>query len=181
MKPGLCHRPASFNGRFGNPHRFGGLVNIESGKESKLDYSSEIGVPVRQSMERFVELDQVEVRVCASQLKRGVESDIALHSAAPNTMARLRVVDQDPTHKCRRDPEKVGTALPCGFLLRELHVRLVNEGGRLQGVSDTFSLEIAMSLAVEFGVDKIEELGVGIWIVSVAPFPQLFGYRVFVG
>ena len=69
------------------------------------------------------------------------------------------MIDQDPAHHLRRDTEEMCSILPVTFpLIGKPHVRLVNQGGWLQGVVGPLVAKLSRRNASELGIDKRQQL-----------------------
>jgi hypothetical protein len=70
-------------------------------------------------------------------------------------VAGARAVDQDAAHHLRRHAEELPTVLPRGVVLRhQSKVRLMDERGRLQRVSEAFPPEIRCRPAAKLLIDQ---------------------------
>ena len=83
---------------------------------------------------------------------------------------RARMIDEDPTHCLRRDPEEVGPVLPSHRpLVDELEEGLVDERRRLQGVVQALFSQVAgrelPQLTVDLRQQPVERL-----LLAIAPF-----------
>jgi len=88
------------------------------------------------------------------------------------------MVDQDPAHGLRRDPEEVRAALPSNRpLIDELEKGLVDEGGGLQRVIDPLASHVACGQPPQLGVDDRKQL-IARFVAPVAPLlKQLRHFR----
>jgi len=85
------------------------------------------------------------------------------------------VIDEYAPHHLGRDAEEVCTILPLHVvLIHQSHIRLMNEGGRLQRVSWLFSTQITRGLPAQFIVDQrhqfIERFLIFRHLVSIEEF-----------
>jgi hypothetical protein len=81
-----------------------------------------------------------------------------------------RVVNEDPAHDLRRNPEEVPVILPVdGVLFDEPEVCLVNERGGLQRVAPTFAAKLSKGDPTPFGVDERQQ---SIERISIAATPR---------
>jgi hypothetical protein len=73
------------------------------------------------------------------------------------------VIDEDPAHGLGGCPEKVAAAVPIVGLLvpDEPKVRLVNQGGRLEGLARPFVRQPGGGELAKFVVDEREQFGCG--------------------
>jgi hypothetical protein len=57
---------------------------------------------------------------------------------------RARMIDQNSAHRLRCEPKEMGAVLPTdAFPAEQAHVELVDQGGWLQGMVGTLTLELA--------------------------------------
>jgi hypothetical protein len=90
---------------------------------------------------------------------RIIESNAAPLAAALQRGSRLRPVDEDVSHRDRRDGEEVGAVTPIRpRLIDQLEVGLVDEGGRGQRAASCASRELAVCNDAQLVVDERNEL-----------------------
>jgi hypothetical protein len=83
-----------------------------------------------------------------------------------------RVVDEDAAHGLGRDAEEVRAVLPLHLaLVDELEVRLVDEGGGLEGVVGALAPQVARGELMQFAVDEREQVLQRV-AVAAAPFQE---------
>ena len=86
-----------------------------------------------------------------------------------------RVIDQDVAHHLRRHREKVRPILPINILrARQPNIRFVDQRRRLQRVTVTLALHVAMRDAPNFVVDERRQ-PVERGFVTLRPFDQQSG------
>lgn len=158
VKPRAGHAPFALHGRRRNAHYFGRLLHREPAEEAKFHEFGLIGVQHLQTIQRFVQFVE-------GHFGNGGDSDVVFNGENLDVAAAFLgalvagVVDENSAHQLRGDAEKVGAALPVhAGLIHQLHVRLVNERGGLQGVVATFAAHVVGGDSPEFRVDDRKEL-----------------------
>jgi hypothetical protein len=69
------------------------------------------------------------------------------------------MIDQYPSHRLRRDPEKVRPVLPVHFaLIDQFQIRLIDKSRRLKRVTDPFAPQEARRLPVQLGMNDGHKL-----------------------
>ncbi len=111
-----------------------GFLDREAAERAKLDDLRQLGVDLGQAIERVVQRDDGYL-VGRGDVVGFIDGHTA-HTLAPFVGAvTTRVIDQDPAHDLRRDAKEVRAILPIDLaLVDEPHVRLMDQGRRLQGV-----------------------------------------------
>ena len=111
-----------------------GFLDRESAKRAKLDDPRQLSVDLGQAIERMVQREDGYL-VWRGDVLGCIHGHTA-HTLAPFVRAMTTsVVDEDAAHDLCRDTEEVRAILPIDLaLVNEPHVRLMDQGRRLQGV-----------------------------------------------
>ena len=136
----------------------GRLLDAQAAEEPQLDDARLTFVEGGEPLERLVEGKQVD-RAALGGDHRFVERHLRRGATPFDALVGSRVVDENPAHRLRRDPEEVRAVLPPDVaLLDELHKRLVDQRRRLERVVLALAPQVARGAASQLAVDQREEL-----------------------
>ena len=99
MQPCLGDGPPALDSRFGYAESLRGFPNIKTAEEPKLDDPCQLRILFFQSLESFIQIDQIKIDIIRGERERGVEAEIGLDSASPDPMFRSRVIDENTAHQ----------------------------------------------------------------------------------
>jgi len=132
----------------------------EPREESILDDGGAPRIEGRQLSKRRFELQEINrlerasQRICYLTVERHMDRRPA---PTPLGVPALRIVDQDSTHRDRRDRQEVRPTLPLDLsVARHLQIRLVDQRRGVEGVIRAFRTELGMREAIQVLVELRE-------------------------
>src|SRR5665213_506191 len=141
----------------GEAEDVGGLLRGHSAEEAHFDELGLERVVGLEGLEGVVDADDHGISL-DGRVHELVEGEDDLSGAALGGVAGAGVVGKNLAHDVGRDAEKMGTALEVGLAgIDKAEVGFVDEGGGLEGVSDTLLAEVVSGEFAQFGVDLRQE------------------------
>jgi hypothetical protein len=119
----------------------------------------------RPTSERFIQRDDL-VRWHTSWQLLAVEIDSLEAAAVNHCFLPPGILDEDAAHGLRRRREEVGPAVE-PLVADESQERLVDQGGRLEGLPRGFVSQLLSSEAAQLVVDQRQELAYGARLTSL--------------
>lgn len=130
-----CLHPVALHGSMCQAECVGRLLFGQAAEEPTFHDLDDAWLDGRDSIERIVDL-QHDVRLIVDGEVYVVEGDSSPSAAAFEGGAFSRAVDDDMSHRQRRNREKVRMVTPrAARLFRELEIRLVHQRRRRQGAA----------------------------------------------
>ena len=128
----------TFNGSFGHAENLRDLVHGESTEVAELDDFCGAFVLISEPFERCMKAQKL-ICIEVAAFKWGDlldQRDSSLVSSPFGARPLSCVIDEQVSHHLRCESDKVGSTAPIGLrLIDEPQISLVNQCGRLQGVS----------------------------------------------
>lgn len=155
-QPGLGEDPIPPNGPFVQTEDGSNLVVLESGERPQFHDSRLAGIVVSQSIERFVQLEDIPVGlVCPSDSRKGLTLPVATTLCSTDSAG---VVDENLTHGSRGHADEVVPVCHREVLATsQPQIRFVDQGGGFQRVVQPFTLHETSSQTSKLVVEALEE------------------------
>ena len=135
-----------------------GFFNREPAKGEKLDDLRELRVDGFETGKRMIERQQRHV-LRSREVLRIVDGHTLDTIVAFARAVTTGVIDEDASHRLRRDAEEVCPILPVHLtLIDQSQVDLMHQGRRLQRVVHAFAAKLAGGYAAELIVDERQQL-----------------------
>jgi len=153
--------PIVLHGALGHAKEMGDFLDVEPGEEPELDDPGLTFIEPGERFERGVQAQKlVEVKGGIVRRRQGFRQRDTLPAAAPFfPSSTTGVVDEEAPHDVGTDGEKMRAATPVhSGLIDQLQVRLVNQGGRLQRVSETLAPHVERGPLTQLVVDEWQKV-----------------------
>ena len=152
--------PVPVDGRFGDLQDPGRLFDRQPPEEPKLDDPSLAGIQPGELGQGFMQPQDIHSRLGPGDQEILVQSHCDASATTPVCVSTPGVVDENAAHHSRGETQKVRPRdEPIPALSGKTHVRLVNQGGRLQSVVASLTGQEAAGEPPKLVVHRGKNLG----------------------
>ena len=138
-------------------------------EESQFGNATLARIERGEPIQRGVKIEQVDLIRRECGVIRVTQRHASPASRALRSQAGTRVIDENAAHHLRDHRQELCPVLPVGIpLIDETEIRLVHEGGRLQGVSCAFAPELCSGTPPQLAIHERHRPIAG---VQIAPGP----------
>src|SRR6516164_3785344 len=156
-QPGAGKNPVPVGRSVGQAQRVGRFRESHPGEEAQLHQLGRRRVVLRQSVERFIQPEQVVV-AGGDQASEAVEIHALPAAASLQPVAIASAIHEDAAHGLGRGGEEVTASVEL-LVTDETQVRLVDQGGGVKGVAGRFGGQARGGEPAQLVVDEGQKIG----------------------